>query len=316
MYTEEQLDFAYRYPFSEEAKTLVRSLDMKDVERAHVLGGKARVEEALKDDRLEFVESNYGKMESVLSYVYARMLVSALKNSAVIRRYATAESKRAAAAMEKDTDASITKLSNELGLQLKKEDDSYRMAFVAYLDNMPEEDGLELANQRLVGGTVLLDRHRVIKVLGIAIKKSIEKGLPIKLESIPKIVVAYSKEIKVPYKPVAGSAVQSGKVTWIDRLMQTPIPDCRHRTVNLVLAPYLVNGKGMPVDKAVEAILNYIALCKTVNPDTNITERYIRYQCEYAKSHGLRHLSLKRAKTELGAIDFKLLLGEDKSDSE
>ena len=312
MYTEEQLDFAYRYPFSEEAKEVVKSLNQKSIERQHVLSGKARVEQALQNDRLEYKETGYGKTDLILSYVYARMLVSALRSSAVIIRYANAESRRAMEALELDSDGSIARLCRELGLRMGKEGDRYRIRFAQYLEDMPDEDGFELPNQALSSGYVQLDRHRMIRVLGTAIRNSIAKGLPVKGESIPKAVSDYAKEIKIPIKQAPFQPKGRGSVSWIDKLLQTPIPDCRHRTVNIILAPYLVNGKGMPVEKATETISNYIVLCKTVNPDTNITDRYIKYQCEYSKKHGLRPLSLKRARVELSAIDFNLLLGEDR----
>lgn len=126
-------------------------------------------------------------------------------------------------------------------------------------------------------------------------------------------MLEYSKSIKIP-APKVQIRKGAGNIMWIDRLLATPIPDARHRTVNLILAPYLVNIKGLPVEKAIETISNYIALCKTINPDTKITDRYIKYQCEYAKAHGLKPLSLARAKTELGSgIDFVMLLGEEEA---
>jgi hypothetical protein len=312
MYTEEQLDFAYKYPFSEEAKSVVKSLDLKSVDRAHVLAGKSRLEEALKNDRLEYRESNYGKLDFLLGYVYARMLTSALRNSAIVRRFATAESKRATDALELDSDSSILRIAKELGLAMTKEEDDYVIRFAAFLKNMPTEEGFSLSNQRLGSGNVVLDKHQVIKVLGVAIRKAIERGLPIKQESIPRIVLDYAKDLKIQVKPIAMPIKGLSSVSWIDKLLQTPIPDCRHRTVNLILAPYLVNSKGLSVEQALEIISNYITLCKTVNADTKITDRYIKYQCEWAKKHGLRPLSLRRARVELSAIDFNLLLGEDK----
>lgn len=314
MYTEEQLDFAYRYPFTEEARAIVKELDMKSVEREHVIAGKSRVEEALKNDRLEYYKSDYGKVEFLLGYVYARMLVSALRSNAVITRYANAEAKRAVDALELDSDANMLKIAGELGVKVSKEGDNYLIDFAVFLENMPDDEGLGLPNQKLGAGKVLLDRHKLIKVLGIAARNMIIKSLPIKQESIPKIVAGYAKEIRIIVKPSQLPVRGRSSVSWIDKLLQTPIPDCRHRTVNLILAPYLVNSKELPVERAVELISDYIALCRTINPDTNITDRYIKYQCEYSKTHGLRPLSLRRARVELGAIDFNLLLGEEKSD--
>ena len=40
--------------------------------------------------------------------------------------------------------------------------------------------------------------------------------------------------------------------------------------------------------------------CKIIDPNTKITDSYIRYQCGYAKKRGLKPLSFKRAKELLG----------------
>ncbi len=311
MYTREELNFAYRYPFSNEARELIKGLGLREIDHKYMVIGKARVEEALLNDRIEYRESDYGKLDFVVAYVYARMLVSALKNIGTISRYANAEARRAMEALARGSDSDIMTIATELGLALKQGDGGFTLRFAQFLDNSPNEDGFGLANQRLSNGVVALDRFQAIKVTGVAIARSIAKGLPIKSSEIPKTVIEYSKGISVPI-PKTHATASGGKINWIDRLLQTPIPDCRHRTVNLILAPYLVNTKGIPVEKALEVISGYIALCKTINPDTKITDRYIKYQCEYAKSHGLRPLSLARAKTELGSgIDFNILLGEE-----
>ncbi len=314
MHTKEQLDFAYRYPFSDEAKEIIKNLDFKTVEQMHLITGKARLEEAFENGKIEYHESNYGKLDFVIGYAYARMLVSSLKNISLIMKYANAEAKRASDALEKDTEVNILRISKELGIDVTQEGKTFMIDFTQFLANAPIEQDFTLANQKLVKGTVMLDKHQLIKVLEVAISKNVAKGLPVKTTVIPKIVIEYSKGIKLPVQKVLFKRTPGGGILWIDKLLQTAIPDCRHRTVNLILAPYLVNIKGMPVDKATEAISSYITLCKTVNPDTKITYRYIKYQCDYAKSHGLKPLSLARAKTELGGgIDFDMLLGESET---
>jgi len=75
----------------------------------------------------------------------------------------------------------------------------------------------------------------------------------------------------------------------------------RHRTVNLILAPYLVNTKQLEVEQAARIISDYIERCKQIDPNTKINERYIEYQCSYAKRRGLRPLSHERAKELLGS---------------
>ena len=56
----------------------------------------------------------------------------------------------------------------------------------------------------------------------------------------------------------------------------------------------------MDVEQAVEIIKKYIDECKQLNPNTDVSETYIRYQCNYAKNKGMRPLSLSKARELLG----------------
>jgi len=55
------------------------------------------------------------------------------------------------------------------------------------------------------------------------------------------------------------------------------------------------------VEQATKIINDYIEKCKELDPNTKITERYIEYQCNYAKKRGLKPLSIERAKELLGS---------------
>jgi len=312
MYTKEQLDFAYKYPFSDEGKTVIKELDPKSIDQKYLIIGKARVEEALEKGKIDYIAMDYGKADFVIGYVYARMLVSALKSAGGVTRYASAEAARTIEALLKDSDENLVRLAGELGVKIKKEEtDTFSMNFAQFLINMPGEQDYSLANHKLSRGVVTLDKYQMIKTVGVAVAKSVMKGLPINTSDMPKIVVEYAKEVKVPV-PKVEFRRGPGNIYWIDKLLATPIFDARHRTVNLILAPYLVNIKGYTVEKAAETISNYIALCRVVNPDTRITDRYIKYQCEYAKAHGMKPMSLARARTELGgSIDFDAVFGEE-----
>ncbi len=90
--------------------------------------------------------------------------------------------------------------------------------------------------------------------------------------------------------------------SWIEKLLTTPIPDVRHRTVNLILAPYMMNVRKLDEDAAVKVISEYIDRCKLVNPSTNVNESYIRYQCRYSKTKGMRPLAASRAKELLAEM--------------
>ncbi len=323
MYNMDDVDFAFKYPFSKEAKELIAGLNINHIDPLYISTAKAQIKEMLKGlnsrnngeehTNAEFHNINYkkSKIDYIISYVYSRMIISATPS--LIPKYAEAVAERSAAAMELDSSYNITKLSNELNIRIKEYKDEFNIYYIDYINNAPREDEYAMVNFNVSKGYVELNKHQAIAVLKEVIRNIIERELPIK-SNIPKEVLDESKSIKVMnINTHNGNGREYG---WIERLLNVPIPDCRHRTVNLILAPYLINIKNVDVSNAVSKIEQYIELCKRVNPDTKINAHYIRYQCEYAKKHGSKPLSLRRARSELSAIDFNLIAGYEDTDKD
>ncbi|HUC38799.1 MAG TPA: DNA primase noncatalytic subunit PriX, partial [Candidatus Acidoferrum sp.] len=304
MNREDALSFAYKYPFSKEAKEIVGSanVQLEAVKDPHLEAAKARLEESFVKGRLEYKNIRYGQLDYVIGYAYARMLVSALGSRLGVVKYAAAEAARSRDALESGDDVEILKLAGELGITAARSGGNFSVGFPLFLEKMGRVRDFSLSNFRLSKGSVILDRHEMANLLKESIISEILKGLPIKQSSLPAKVVAVAKTIKPPVVSVKPGIGKGGSLAWIDKLLETPIPDVRHRTVNLVLAPYLVNIKGVSEEDAAKIISGYIERCKVLDPHTNITDSYIRYQCSYAKKRGLKPLSLVRAKELLGSF--------------
>jgi hypothetical protein len=310
VHSEEELDFAYKYPFSEEAKAIIRELDMRKVEQRHLQVGVARLESALSGE-LPYTAVGYGKLDYLVGYVYARMLLSCMKSEYAVGLFSGSEAKRCAAAMKSEQGSGIVRIAKALGIDAKETGQEFSVSFAKVLENMPKGTGYSLANLQLSKGAVVLNKKQLIDVMAEAVKRSVAKGLPVGLAGVPSEVKAAAKALKVPF-PKATVRLKGGdSIAWIDKLLEVPIPDCRHRTVNLILAPYLMTIKGMEVEDGMKVISAYIEKCKLLNPHTNVNESYIRYQCRYAKSHGMKPMTLIRAKGELSAIDFRIISGEE-----
>ncbi len=299
------LEFAYKYPFSEEAKKRVSEslASAARVDEAHLSQAKEHVEFLLSGKSRGFVEtgSDYVKQDYLVTYLYSRMLVSAKQDFALAEKFAEAEAKRSAEAAKRDSLQSIGKLGTELKIDISKTEGEFTIGFVDFLKYRPAAKEYALANQKLDKGLVYLDRNSVVAVLSNAFKSRIKEGLPIPLKELPKEVVAFYKANGFRIREAEGKKSPSGKgIRWVEGLLDYPILDGRHRIVNQVLAPYFVNVKNLSIDDAVKVISDYIEKCKKANPDTRINEQYIRYQCTYAKRKGLRVLSAKRARELLG----------------
>ncbi|MDE1768489.1 MAG: DNA primase noncatalytic subunit PriX [Candidatus Micrarchaeota archaeon] len=291
----DKLDFAYKYPFSEEAKEIVSQAE-QGLDEKYIKTGKIRVEHDIAGDT-DFSEvSMYDiKYTHVISYVYSRMLISAINNRYHIQRYADSEAKRSRKALEADTFPNIMKVLKELRVDVSYAEERFILPATKFLMLSPKTPEISLVHLELDKGYVYLPKEQLFTLTESASSKEIQKNLPIPPKELPKRIIAEAKTIKLPEVKV-NFAKSEGSYRWIETLLATPIADVRHRTVNLVLAPYLTNIKGLSDDDAAKVILDYIEKCKTINPDTRINSSYVKYQCRYAKAKGMKPLSLEKAK--------------------
>lgn len=314
---EAELDFAYRYPFSLEAKRVVESLNADKIEQKYVDAGIARVKEALSEGKIPFTEQSRSEMKLVytLSYVYSRMIISALGSdpatSHVILKYAIAEARRVGEAVDQDKRSGFDRLASEFGIEFVLKDETYGVPFYQYVAVEPKGNKeYSLLHQQLEKGIVYLTKNKMVRLIEECAKRAILKGLPIERKYLPKEIVVASQKISVP-KPVIKAGAGGSGFEWIEKMLEIPLPDFRHRAVNLILAPYFANVKNMTEEQAVAATMDYINKCKALNPQTDITEAYVKYQVSYAKKKGLKPYSLARVKSligdviDLGTVDEK-----------
>lgn len=300
------MDFAYRYPFSGAAKRIVGqqqdAIEDKYIERAekHI--------NAARSGNLHYIDVSvdYLKLDYVMTYLYARMLLGAMGDRHASIEYATAESNRSAEALGMANDTQIAEVAAETGLSIKKSVigmDTFAIPFANYISNAPRRPEYALVNQSLKDGQVIIGRAGLIGLVANAAAMRMANSITAKGAELPKEIVARAKAMKsaaLKSISIVGNGGAAKGSVWIEKLIRTPIPDARHRTVNLILAPYLVNVKKMNDDDAVKTILNYIERCKEIEPNTKVNEQYIRYQCDYARKKGLRPLSFDNAKELIG----------------
>lgn len=296
---EAKLDFAYKYPFSSEARDVVAASGEAGVNVKYLQAGFSRLENELQSGsvpgtRIRSLSSV--KREYVMGYVYARMLVSAMGSDYAIAKFADAEAKAAKRSLELDSMENVLVILKELGLGAEMREGAFEMGVEGYVSVPKEDKGMKLVNQRLANGIVRLNKAELLSLLEGAIEKEIRGRLPIERLRLPRQVVELAKALK-KYEPSASLTPGSkGTYAWIEKLLATPIADVRHRSVNIIFAPYLVNIRGIGVDEASKIIMDYIDKCKQINPNTKINETYVKYQCKYAKRKGTRPMSLARAR--------------------
>jgi len=184
-----------RYPFLKEAGDRVRAegvgleelLGDRAYERARVLGFDrvlAALEQGAIQDRPAVADAD--ALNELLSYPIARMVVSAVSDTFLTRRYAIAEAKLAHARLLREDAAFLPVAARELGIDLAPDDGGFRLHFTDFLrfTSTMREKEWKLINQRVGGGFVHLPREKAVRVLQNGVQQKIDGELPLDVNDL------------------------------------------------------------------------------------------------------------------------------------
>ena len=179
-----------KYPFLREASAFIRAegvtleelLSEPAYARARALG-RTRVHEALEKgaESARIAIAPADQLSQLLAYPVARILVSALGDTYLTRRFALREAIAAEGLLAKDRDDTILHVAAELPMDLRRENGGFRIHFSDFLrfTSTMRDAPWKLINQPLEGGYVTLRREKALRVLRNAIQRHIEQGLPL-----------------------------------------------------------------------------------------------------------------------------------------
>jgi len=179
-----------KYPFVQEASAFIRSekVSLEDLlsERAYARArsiGRTRVFEALEKgaDSVRVAIDPADQLSQLLAYPVARILVSALGDTYLIRRFALREAIAAEGLLEADADDAILHIAAQLPVDLRRENGGFRMHFSDFLrcTSTMRDAPWKLINQPVDRGYVHLRREKTLRLLRNAIQRHIEQGLPL-----------------------------------------------------------------------------------------------------------------------------------------
>jgi hypothetical protein len=85
---------------------------------------------------------------------------------------------------------------------------------------------------------------------------------------------------------------------WIENLLNKSVDDGRHRILWLIIAPYLVNVKGLSIEEAEGIALEYLERCNEVRRVEGNLRGLARYYVKYAKDRMLKPISLSKLRED------------------
>lgn len=162
----------------------------------------------------------------ILSFPAAMVLVAALANEYVKKRYALAEARRAYELLRTENEEKIIKIAKKFGWKIRFSNEKiglmkpdFALSFIDYLRNIRafHEKGWKLVNRLVFGGEVHLSKQEVARLLQEEIQRYIEVKIDPKIRSrlpekilrrIEKLKQIYSERMKkIPFEDFSSSGI-------------------------------------------------------------------------------------------------------------
>ncbi|MFQ5918628.1 MAG: DNA primase regulatory subunit PriL [Thermoplasmata archaeon] len=194
-------------------------------------------------------------LEALYAYPLARILVSCVGDSFLVRRYALAEADLARRRLSREDDEFLLTLSRALGLDTLQEG-AYRLHFSDFLRATRQLRGKEwkLINQPVQDGFVLLSRDRFLRVVEGHLRNRFEAELP--LEVNPTLLRAFEEEV-MELRTALRDRRSKLQGEDLGAIRVTNFPPCMQKLLAAVLASENVSHPGR---FALVAFMNNIGL--------------------------------------------------------
>ena len=145
--------------------------------------GVERLEDAIRNSEVSYVPlmKEFDKLTEVMSYPYARMIVSCINDRFLTKRYALSEAVRMNKLLGEEEQWVVRDIAKALGVKSELDDDGLKMHFSDYLKFSTRIKSIEwkLVNTEMRGGYVMLSHEKFDRVLQNALQDKIESELPL-----------------------------------------------------------------------------------------------------------------------------------------
>lgn len=272
--------------------------------------GVDRLESTLENSEVNYVPltSDYDRLMEVMSYPYARMIVSLINDRFLTKRYALSESVRMNRLLGEESDQTVIGISVALGVNSTLEGDRLKMHFGDYLkySSRIKSQEWKLVNNEVHNGYVFLSHDKFSRALQNALQDRIESELPLK---IPEEYIPYLKKDTERIRYLLESAKSRFEPKFSGELVDEQLPPC----IRQLLSDSL-HGVNLPHSGrfALVSFLHTIGMdseqilalfsqspdfdeskssyqIKHITGELNGTDGYTPPECHTMKSNGLCH---------------------------
>lgn len=287
--------FLAKYPFTSAAREYVASWGVRVEELAEVRHRRDveralfRVREALERGEAAEIGLHDDPEVDVISFPIALMIVSAVGDGWLSRRWALAEAVRCEAFLSEEDPSIVVELLRELGIEVETTDQrekeysefcDFKVRISDYLSNASRIDALEwkLVNRVVKNGWVFLPKRDLARLAREAIiRRILERLSEVKLPAVPEILKRYVEEIRSRLASRRGyeeAAAAGTEESWPPCMKALKSALTSGQNIghfgNFAFASYLFN-----IGYTVDAVVSMYA------QRSDFDERLARYQAEH-----------------------------------
>lgn len=279
------LDFACKYPFTEEGK---RAIIKNNIEISDAIAERAVARVVAAMERRETIPNPMHISDQLMeigSYGAARMMLAYLKNRYITNKFAVGEAKKAFSLMGGESRENLDKLRGEFGLVLGEFEGKSVLPLAAYLKFAPRSVDYRLVNRNVKGGFVEVSAREGLRLVQEAIKIRVgEVGV---LRNAPEVIRRHAGRLMKSMPKVAPSKMsfrEGENPPCIEKLLEAAkLHQNLGHQGRWSLAVYLIK-KGVPYEKILQVFSNF--------PDYD--ERIAGYQIRHAinRDYGMPSCSM------------------------
>ena len=183
---------AARFPFLSDASEMaaqngadIESLLSSSLFEEARKRGVERLEDTIRDSKVSYVSllKDYDRLMEVMSYPYARMIVSCINDRFLTKRYALSEAVRMNSLLGEEPQSTVQIIAESLGVNSVLDDDGLKMHFTDYLKLSARMKSPEwkLVNTEMKNGYIILTHEKFDRALQNALQDKIESELPLEV---------------------------------------------------------------------------------------------------------------------------------------
>lgn len=197
----QQLRFAYKYPFSSAASSVLKqlgtsleSISPEALQRASSIVASISQGKPYKADIRE--HSELLELE-ITAFPAAKILLSLLKRQLLYVRFSRAVADSVLSSLEAEKTEALLDLASELGIRFELAEEQFlaRVNLLDYLNAEFSQDFMKLVNQRLEAGQVFLQRNEFARMISETAFKKILRSLPVNTKNVPEKFRKHAKEL-------------------------------------------------------------------------------------------------------------------------